>query len=157
MFVGTYIFVRNGFSIISALSSPFLKLQVFLPVFLILAFLHEAIHWFAFRIFGKVDSKHCRLGFQWKTITPYAHCSIPMKADVYRISLILPGLLLGIIPSIISIIFSFSWLLIYGIIFTIVSGGDFIILWLIRKIKNDQFVQDHPTRCGCTVVEKSNL
>ncbi|MFC1898261.1 DUF3267 domain-containing protein [Candidatus Cloacimonadota bacterium] len=127
-------------------------MQIFLPAFIVLAFLHEAIHWLSFRIFGKVKPKYCRLGFQWKTITPYAHCSVPMKANVYRISLILPALLVGIIPSIIAIIFGFPWLLIYGIIFTITGGGDFIILWLIRNVKKDQLLQDHPSRCGCEVI-----
>ncbi|MDO9576523.1 MAG: DUF3267 domain-containing protein [Candidatus Cloacimonadales bacterium] len=136
----------------ATLSSPFMKLQVFLPVFIVLAYLHEAIHWLAFSIFGKVDSKHCRLGFQWKTLTPYAHCSVPLKASVYRISLILPALLLGIIPSIVAIIFGFSWLLVYGIVFTITGGGDFIILWLIRKVEKNQLLQDHHTRCGCEVI-----
>ena len=139
--------------LVSAVYSPFLKLQIFLPVFVLLALLHEIIHWLAFRFAGKIDHSHLKIGFQWKTLTPYAHCDAAMKASAYRISLILPALILGIIPSIVALISGISWLLIYGIIFSIVGGGDFIILWLIRKVKKDQLLQDHPSRCGCEMIE----
>ncbi|RLC53055.1 MAG: hypothetical protein DRI23_01355, partial [Candidatus Cloacimonadota bacterium] len=41
--------------LVSAVYSPFLKLQIFLPVFVLLALLHEIIHWLAFRFAGKID------------------------------------------------------------------------------------------------------
>jgi Putative zincin peptidase len=152
LFVLTYILVWSGFPVREVLRSPYLKLQVFLPMFVVLVLLHEAIHWISFLVFGKVDKKYCKLGFQWRTITPYAHCSVPMKASVYRISLFLPILLLGIIPSFYAIISGLSWLLVYGIVFTITGGGDFIILWLMRKVEKDRFVKDHPSRCGCELI-----
>jgi len=152
LFILVYMLIWEGFSVIAALNSTYLKFQVFLPVFIILVFLHEAIHWLSFRIVGKIASEHCRLGFQWKTITPFAHCTVPMPASAYKISLILPALILGIIPSLTALAFGIPWLLIYGILFTITGGGDFIILWLIRKVNKGQLLQDHPTRCGCEII-----
>ncbi len=139
-----FILVWGISPLMKALYSPYLSLQVFLPVFILLALLHEIIHWLAFRLAGKIGPSHLKIGFQWKTLTPYAHCDAAMKASAYRISLILPALLLGIIPSIVALIFGVSWLLIYGIIFTIVGGGDFIILWLIRKVKKINYCRIIP-------------
>jgi hypothetical protein len=90
---------------------------------------------------------------KWKILTPYAHCKIPLKASVYRIALLLPAILLGIIPAIIAIIFGISWLLLYGILFTVLAGGDLLIFWIIRKVKSDELVEDHPERCGCFIVD----
>jgi len=148
-----FILIWSVTPLMKVLYSPFISLKVFLPVFILLALLYEIIHWLAFRWAGKIDATHLKIGFQWKTLTPYAHCDASMPAYAYRISLILPALLLGIIPSIVALIFGISWLLIYGIIFTIVGGGDFIILWLIRKVKKDQLLQDHPSRCGCKAID----
>jgi hypothetical protein len=153
LFLSVYRIIWHELSVEMILHSPFMKLGIFLPVFVFLALLHEIIHWAAFRILGHVEKQNCKIGFQWKTITPYVHCSVPLPAKIYRISLLLPGLLLGIIPTVIAMTFGISWLLIYGIIFTIVSIGDIIILWLLRKVEKTMLVLDNPTKCGCEVIQ----
>ena len=47
-------------------------------------------------------------------------------------------------------------IMIFGLLFTLASGGDLLILWLIRKVKPGEFVQDHPTRAGCYVIEDAD-
>jgi len=88
------------------------------------SFLHEVLHATGFLIFGKLTFSQVQIGIKWKYLTPFAHCRLPLKASIYRIALLLPALLLGIVPSIIALIFGKSWLLIYGTLFTILAGGD---------------------------------
>ena len=137
-------------------SRGFLSLYLALPYFIIAfvlgAFLHEILHALGFLIFGKLEFSQVKIGIIWKFITPFAHCRIPLKASVYRIALLLPAIILGIVPSIIAIINGKSWLLIYGTLFTVLAGGDFLILWIIRKVRSDELVEDHPQRCGCYIV-----
>ena len=33
------------------------------------------------------------------------------------------------------------------------AGGDWLVLWLLRGVSPGAFVEDHPTRAGCYVLE----
>ena len=132
--------------------SIYLALPCFIVTFVLGAFLHEILHALGFLIFGKLKISQVKIGIIWKFITPFAHCRVPLKASIYRIALLLPAILLGIVPSIVAIIIGKSWLLIYGTLFTVLAGGDFLILWIIKKVKSDELVKDHPERCGCYIV-----
>jgi len=116
-------------------------------------FLHEVIHFLSYYLIGKVPTKYLKIGFQIKSITPYAHCKKPLTASVYRLSAILPGLLLGIIPGIACLITGNAYIFILTIIFTIAAGGDFLLIWLLRKIPACFLVQDHPEKAGCIILE----
>ena len=150
-----YLLIWGTISLYKGFIYTYLNLKVLIPVLLSGALLHETLHGLSFLVFGKLNIKQIKIGFQWKTITPFAHCKVPVKAKIYRIALIVPALLLGIVPAIIALITGTGWLIIYGIIFTIVGGGDFLTIWIIRKAKKDQLVQDHPHNCGCWVYEES--
>ena len=137
-------------------SRGFLSLYLALPYFIIAfvlgAFLHEILHALGFLIFGKLEFSQVKIGIIWKFITPYAHCKVPLKASVYRIALLLPAILLGVVPTIVAIIIGKSWLLIYGTIFTVLAGGDILIFWIIKKVKSNELVKDHPEQCGCYII-----
>ncbi len=137
----------------SASFMDFFYLTNLIPVLIIGTIVHELLHGFGWLIFGKQKLSDIKFGINWKFLTPYAHCKNPVKAKVYRAGTILPGIILGIIPSIIAIITGNAWLLYFGIIFTAVAGGDFTILFIIRKAKSDQLIEDHPERAGCYIYE----
>lgn len=126
---------------------------LFLSSLLALILVHEVLHGMGFYFFGNVQRTHIRFGFQWKSFTPYAHCSEPMRSRAYRIALLLPMLLLGIIPSIISLILGNVFLAALGFIMIAAAGGDAAILLSIRKIAPDVLVLDHPKRAGCLIVQ----
>lgn len=132
--------------------SIYLALPYFILAFVLGGFLHEILHALGFLIFGKLKISQVKIGIIWKFITPFAHCKIPLKASIYRIALLLPAIILGIIPSIIALIIGKSWLLIYGTLFTVLAGGDFLILWIMRNVKSNELVEDHPQHCGCYIV-----
>ena len=125
----------------------------FLLIFGILA--HELIHMFAWMLSAKKPLKAFKLGFQWKALTPYAHCKEPMDIRPYRIGAFAPGLLLGILPWFVSLFTGDILLMTYGLLYTIAASGDLLILWIIREIKPNTLVEDHPTNAGCYIIEET--
>lgn len=114
---------------------------------------HELIHMFAWAIFAKKPLSVFKLGFQWKSLTPYAHCKELMDIHPYRIGSFAPGLLLGILPWLISLFTGDILFFLFGLFYTTAAGGDFLILWIIRNVKPNTLVEDHPTNAGCYVYE----
>lgn len=115
--------------------------------------LHELIHGFTWAYFGHKPLNAIKFGFQWKALTPYAHCREPMEVQAYRIGGIMPLLVLGIFPSLIGIGMGNGRIMFFGFLFTIGAGGDMLVLWLIRGVRPGQLVEDHPTQVGCTLIE----
>jgi hypothetical protein len=115
---------------------------------------HELIHGIIWARYAKNGFKSMKFGVLWKMITPYCHCKEPLKVRHYIIGAIAPAIILGLIPSIIAIIIGNLELLIFGMVFTIAAGGDFLIINLIRKENKDDLVQDHPSEVGCFIYRK---
>jgi hypothetical protein len=118
--------------------------------------IHELLHAVGFVVVGKVPPTAVKFGFSWQGLAPYAHCAEPMRASAYRLSVVLPGLVLGILPGILGIIgLSWSWLL-WGILMTTAAGGDLAVLLAIRQVPGAAWVRDHPSKAGCQVFVEDN-
>jgi hypothetical protein len=112
---------------------------------------HEGLHAAAWAYAASLPLRSIRFGFHWKTITPYAHCTVPMRARAYRIGAVTPLLVLGAFPMLVALINGSAALLAFSLFFIFAAGGDMLILWLIRDVPSDVYVEDHPTRAGCLV------
>ncbi len=130
--------------------SPFIY-----PVLIVGFFLHEVIHLIGYHFLGRIEFKNIRIGFQIKSLTPYAHCSLPMSSSAYRWSALLPGIVLGIFPGILFLATGNPSAFILAVIFTIAAGGDFLLIWLLRKIPASALVQDHPEKAGCLILDNN--
>jgi len=130
-----------------------LGIGLFLGVLFLGVLAHELIHGLAWVIFGRKPFSTIKFGFQWKTLTPYAHLKEPAEINAYRIGGFMPGFFLGILPYIMSIVLGDGNLFWFGLIHTAAAGGDWLILWLIRNVKAGSQVEDHPTNAGCYVIE----
>lgn len=117
--------------------------------------LHEAIHAVSWSWLDGIPWGKIHFGFKWKMLTPYVHCPEPVNVNHYRWGVAMPGLVLGIIPYLIALVFRIEWLYGFGFFFTIVAGGDFIMLWLLRDVEDGKLVQDHPDLIGCQVLNQS--
>lgn len=124
----------------------------FLPVILIGMPIHEIIHWIVL-IIGKKSLKNVKFGFHIKVLTPCVRCKEPVAAQLYRIAAIMPGIILGILPSVYGIITGNSLILFCGLIFIFAAGGDLLILWLTRNVSIDEYVLDHPKKAGCYIMK----
>jgi hypothetical protein len=118
---------------------------------------HELIHGISWVIFGRKPFSAIKFGFQWKTITPYAHLKEPVEVSAYRIGGFMPGFILGILPYLLSLVLGDGNLFWFGLVHTAAAGGDWLILWLIRNVKRGMFVEDHPTNAGCYVLEPLSI
>lgn len=115
--------------------------------------LHELIHGITWSFFCKEGYRSIRYGVMWEFLTPYCHCKEPLALRPYLLGAVMPAVLLGFVPSIYGIISgSMLWLL-FGLTFTLAAGGDFIMIWMLRKESKESLVQDHPTKIGCIVYD----
>jgi hypothetical protein len=123
------------------------------PFLLILAFsvvAHELLHGVGAVLVGGVPWREIAFGI--KGLMVYAHCKTPMAASAYRVTLALPGVLLGFVPGALGLVWGNAWLIVYGVLMSIAALGDAIVVWLIRSVPNDACVQDHPSAPGCQVL-----
>ncbi len=144
---------RWGWPLLNRGISDFFDLRVAVPVIIAGIFVHEALHAVGWALASGRPMRAIAMGFQLRSLSPYAHPRDPMCARDYRIGAAMPGLVLGIIPAALAIMFGWPAILIVGILFTIAAGGDALVLWLIRDVPGDRLIADHPTRAGCIVLE----
>ncbi len=121
--------------------------------YLIGVVIHELIHGFFAMKFSKQGMKSIKFGFAWKTLTPYCHCKEPLTARDYRIVLLSPLIILGIIPTIIGLIIGHNGIYGFGLLFILAAGGDLIIFWNLRNENKNKLVLDSPDKCGCIIYE----
>ena len=113
---------------------------------------HEALHALAWQTAADLPVGSVRLGFNWKALTPYAHCAAPMPVRAYRIGAAAPGVTLGLVPAAVALIVGSGAVLAFALLFTLAAGGDALILLLLRGVAPAARVIDHPTRAGCLVL-----
>lgn len=126
----------------------------FFPIFAAGIVVHEGIHGLAWMFAGRLPFGKMKFGFQLKTLTPYAHCTVPISKSAYVFGTLMPAFILGFFPFLVSLINGSGWLLMFGILFTFAAVGDFLIIWLIRSDPWNALVQDHPENAGCYVYEQ---
>jgi hypothetical protein len=115
--------------------------------------IHELVHGITWAIFCKSGWMSIKFGIIWKALTPYAHCKEPLRVGAYRLGTVMPAIVVGLIPALFGIFTGNVAVFLYGLFFTWSAGGDFIMLWLTRNLKKEQWVQDHPDTIGCYVLE----
>jgi hypothetical protein len=152
------LFVGAGFFVPYALvwgSKPLLAVFErawfsFLLVLILSVVVHELLHGLGFVLAGRVSWREVELGL--KGGMAYAHCKVPLRASAYRVSLVLPGVVLGLVPGLVGLVGGSAWLTVYGALMFVAALGDALILWLIRAVPGEARVQDHPSMPGCQVL-----
>ncbi|MBE8714244.1 DUF3267 domain-containing protein [Sphingobacterium hungaricum] len=120
-----------------------------LVVMLIGIVLHELIHGLTFLPFCKNGVKSIKFGILKQYMTPYCHCKEPLKVKHYRVGVLMPAIVLGFIPAIVSIVIGDFYLLLFGMFFTQAAVGDFMILDILKNENKEDYVLDHPSEAGC--------
>jgi hypothetical protein len=117
---------------------------------------HELVHGFTWSVFLKKGFKSIQFGVIWKMLTPYCHSKEPLKVWQYMLGAIMPGFVMGILPALTSWVTGNIFFLIYGLVFILVAGGDFTIIWMLRKENRKDWVMDHPEKFGCYIYYKDS-
>ena len=115
---------------------------------------HELIHGITWGMYTKNGFKSIKFGVLWKVLTPYCHCSEPLKVKHYITGGIMPAIILGFLPFVYSLFTGNALWLFFGIFFTMSAVGDFLIVNLVRKENMNSLVLDHPSEVGCYVFRK---
>jgi hypothetical protein len=113
--------------------------------------LHEVIHAVAWSAFADKGLKSIRFGINWKNLAPYVHCDEYLRLPSFALGVALPGILLGVLPAVASLITGSGWLLCFGVFFTAGAAGDFLSLLKLRSFPPSKFVMDHSDHLGFIV------
>ncbi len=106
---------------------------------------HEGLHALSAIIFGRISPKKIKFGMVAKQMMFYCHCDGSMEIYKYRIMLITPFIIVGIIPLIITTIFCNPLM---PFLFSMsISGcaGDIVMFFSTFRYDKNQLVEDHPT------------
>ena len=115
---------------------------------------HELLHGITWACYAKSGWKSISFGVMWKLLTPYCHCNEPMGVKAYLAGALMPLLVLGIIPAVVSLMIGSTVLLGLGILFIAAASGDIWMSWLLTKEDPESTILDHPTEAGFYVFPK---
>lgn len=114
---------------------------------------HEMLHALTCVYLGNKPWRAIQFGIVWKALAPYAHLTEPVEVRAYRWGVAIPGIVLGLVPSLVGILTGIGAIMLFGLIFTLAAAGDALILWVTRSVEAGKLVEDHPSRAGCYVIE----
>jgi len=129
------------------------KVYITLPVIIAGIIIHELLHGMVWAVFVKGGIKSIKFGFSKNNFTPYCHCKVPIKLKYYICGGIMPALILGILPMIISWFNGNTAMFLFGVVFCLAAGSDILICLMLRRINPDIFIQDFHDKPGCYIVE----
>lgn len=122
-----------------------------LVVFLASIVVHELLHGVGFMLAG-VPREDVKFGVHWKLLTPYATTKVAMTASQYRFATALPGIVLGVVPSLVGLATGNAAATVYGAALFAAACGDALVLWGVRKVPGTMMVRDCDQNVGCEVV-----
>ena len=152
--IGLYIYIwkdRNFISELFSLEPQYFS--IFLLAIFLLIFIRQLIYGLSWQFFGNKKSNAIRYGINWKNMTPYTYCRVPIEVKAYKLGFAMPGIILGLLPAFIGIVTGNAVIFVFGLFGVLAAGVDILILWLIRNVKAGLLVEDHPTRAGCYVID----
>ncbi|OKL39899.1 DUF3267 domain-containing protein [Pontibacter flavimaris] len=135
---------------VQVLFYPFLMLLVFVAG----AVVHELLHGLTWALFCKNGVKSIKYGVHWRYLTPYCHCQEMLPLRPYILGGIMPGLVMGLVPALWGMATGNLLLFLFGLFFSIAASGGLLVLWMLRRAKSSDLVQDHPEKMGCYVFSR---
>lgn len=144
---------RTGFGI----TLGFGGMLAFLGVFLIAVVAHELIHGITWACFAENGWKDIEFGIMVKYLTPYCTCAAPIKKGPYILGALMPLIVLGLIPTVVSMFTGSFFLVLFGLVMILSAGGDVMIVLKLLRYKsdaNDILYYDHPTEAGGVIFER---
>lgn len=119
---------------------------------------HEMLHFLCWQGLSRFPIEEFRIGMRWNSFTPVIGCQRPMNIWQFRIGLIAPFFLMGILPMALSFYLSNTWLLFASSIYMAWSSADLLTFILIWKVNSKSFVEMHRNKLGAIVFNpKSTL
>lgn len=124
---------------------------LFVEAFVLGTVLHEVLHGIG-HVWGEASWNDVIFGMHWGALTPFASCQVPTRVQTYRVAVALPALVLGLLPLGAGLVTGYWLATFYGFLMLIAAAGDFLMLWILRVVPVDTWVQDHPKEVGYVIV-----
>ena len=102
--------------------------------------LHEMLHIAGYVWIGgaPIDDVYV----EWRGAVIVARCDVPLPARSYRAAVALPGLVLGVVPTLVGLVSGIAWVTVYGAVMLGASVGDMGVLWVLRGYRPEEEVLD---------------
>lgn len=114
---------------------------------------HELIHGITWAHFAESGWKSISFGVMWKMLTPYCHCSEPLKVRPYIWGSLMPLIILGFFPLLLGFCLMSGLMVAFGVVFVSAAAGDILVAGKLLKEDPASIVLDHPTEAGCIIYE----
>lgn len=124
-----------------------LTLVLMLIAPLLMALPHEGLHVVGHRLFG-VPARlvHIQSAFGWPTLAVRA--LDPQSLRSYRVALVLPALVLGLVPLVLGIWLGSRPVLLIGLVGVAMASSDLAVWFHLRHWPGQTLVRDHPGEVG---------
>ncbi len=126
-----------------------------LPLLLGGIILHEGLHGMTLVLLTGGKNRVV-FGFNRELLAPYAHFKGPVRAWQYILVAAMPGIIMGLVPLIISLMVGNAFYHLFGILFTWTAAGDLISILAVSRYPSRTLIQDHPDTLGFHVVEEKS-
>lgn len=106
---------------------------------------HELTHALSAILFGKASVKDIKLGADLKQGLFYCHCTKPITVNAYRVMLLVPVIVTGIVPFVVCLFY--GGLILQAAFAMLIAGGvgDVVMFCgLLREKDGKRLVLDHP-------------
>ena len=121
-------------------------------LFLVLAtVVHELLHAWAIRRWGKVPAGAVKFGFHWKALMPYFHCRVPVRMAAYRAATLFPLRVTAPVSALALLAFPSLGVAAGGGVAIAACVGDVWTFAKLRRFDGNCLVVDHPSEIGCDV------
>ena len=158
VFIGAYYLIYGMEGIEVVHNASWIQELVFLFALVAGVVLHELVHGICWSQCVDGGWKTIKFGVMWKSLSPYCHCSEPMKVRNYKFGALAPLFVVGVFPAVISLLVGSFGLLLFGAMFIAGAAGDIMVVWTLRHTKADDYVEDHPSEAGCWIYrEKTKI
>ncbi len=117
---------------------------LFIFSLIIASVLHELIHAAFFLPFLSSKFKGLKFGYMKEKMAIYVHLKDPISITGFRIGLIMPAIILGILPIIVGLLFGYLSILLFGIFLTVAAIGDLLLLVKTRNLHSGFMIKDLP-------------
>jgi hypothetical protein len=155
--LGGLFFLCNRPLHLSFTANSILSLVLFLALYFALIVVHELVHGITWAIYAEHHWKDIEFGVMWQLLTPYCTCKVPLKKGQYIIGGLMPLIVLGIVPYIVSLWVGSLFLFLIAYVMILSAGGDVLLVLKLCGYKTNAkevLIYDHPTKAGSIIFER---
>jgi hypothetical protein len=153
VFLFLYVINFGTFGFLDGLDAFFSVQNIFL-IFTVGFLFHELLHFLTWHFLSKIPFQDFRIGMRWNSFTPIIACQRPMPLFVFRVGLIMPFLVMGLVPMGLAFYLKNTWFLFSAVIFMAWASADILTFLLLWNSPKNSFVEMHRSRLGCILFNK---